>query len=197
MSSRSYHHGDLRKALIQAARTAVESGGPDAVSLRDLAQSLNVSTAAPYRHFTDRGALLAEVAADGFEELGQAYALAQASNPDPKAAARETARAYLGLAFQQPGLFRLMFTSDILGTGAPQRLMDAAASSWEGLHRSVAATMPGADVSEIKRRTLTGWSTLYGFISLVQGGRIRAFMIEPLTEAELLEAVLDKALGAN
>ena len=197
MPSRSYHHGDLRKALIQAARTAVESGGPDAVSLRDLAQSLSVSTAAPYRHFTDRGALLAEVAADGFEELGQAYALAQSSNPEPKAAARETARAYLGLAFQQPGLFRLMFTSDILGTSAPQRLVDAAASSWEGLHRSVAATMPGADISEIKRRTLTGWSTLYGFFSLVQGGRIRAFMIEPLTEAELLEAVLDKALGAN
>ena len=195
MSNRGYHHGDLRKALIHAARTAVEISGPDAVSLRDLAQSLNVSTAAPYRHFTDRAALLAEVAADGFEELGRAYAIAQADNPDPKTAARESARAYLGLAFQHPGLFRLMFISDILGPGAPQRLLDAAASSWEGLHRSVAATMPGADISEIKRRTLTGWSTLYGFISLVQGGRIRAFMTEPLTEAELLEAVLDKALG--
>lgn len=195
MSGHRYHHGDLRKALIQAARAAVESGGPDAVSLRNLAQSLDVSTAAPYRHFKDRAALLAEVAADGFEELGQAYARAQASTPDPRAAARETARAYLGLAFQHPGLFRLMFTGDILGPGAPQRLLDAAASSWEGLHRSVAATMPGADIAEIKRRTLTGWSTLYGFISLMQGGRIRGFMTEPLTESELHEAVLDKALG--
>ena len=57
MSSRRYHHGDLRKALIQAAHAAVESGGPDAVSLRDLAQSLQVSTAAPYRHFRDRDEL--------------------------------------------------------------------------------------------------------------------------------------------
>ncbi len=89
-----YHHGDLRAALIAAAQAAVEAGGPDAVSLRDLALTLGVSTAAPYRHFHSRDALLSEVAARGFIDLGEAYARAQAAAPDPQAALRETARAY-------------------------------------------------------------------------------------------------------
>ena len=65
----AYHHGDLRNALIAAALAAVEQDGPDAVSLRDLAQNLGVSRAAPYRHFEDRDALLAAVAARRFEVL--------------------------------------------------------------------------------------------------------------------------------
>ncbi len=69
MDKPAYHHGDLKSALITAALAAVEQDGPDAVSLRDLAQSLGVSRAAPYRHFADRDALLAAVAAQGFEDL--------------------------------------------------------------------------------------------------------------------------------
>lgn len=193
--SRSYHHGDLRAELIRAAAAAVEEGGPDAVSLRELAEGLGVSTAAPYRHFKDRRALLAEVAARGFADLARAYATAQAQAPDPRAAMRASARAYLGLAFGRPGLFKLMFASDLLAAGAPANLLTAAAEAWEGLVGAVAAANPAATPTEVKRRTITGWSTLYGFIALVQGGRMRGFMTEPLTEEELLEAVLDKAVG--
>lgn len=189
-----YHHGDLRAALIRAAMEAVEAGGPDAVSLRDLAEKLGVSTAAPYRHFPDRRALLAEVAAIGFADLAAAYARAQAEAADPPAALRETARAYLTLAFGRPGLFRLMFASDIVDAGAPQSLLAPAAEAWEGLFRAVGAMDPNASLSDVKRRAITGWSTLHGFITLVQGGRLKGFMTEPLSEAELLEAVLDKTL---
>jgi AcrR family transcriptional regulator len=195
-TARSYHHGDLRAALIAAAQAAVEAGGPDAVSLRDIAQSLGVSTAAPYRHFRDRRALLNEVAALGFVELTAAYARAQAAAPDPMSALRETARAYLSLAFAKPGLFRLMFASDLVDAAdAPPSLLKPAAEAWEGLFQAVAAAEPGADIAATKRRAITGWSTLHGFITLVQGGRLRGFMTEPLTEAELLEAVLDKTLN--
>ncbi|THD57906.1 TetR/AcrR family transcriptional regulator [Phenylobacterium sp.] len=197
-TSRGYHHGDLRAALIGAALAAAEAGGPEAVSLRDLAQSLGVSTAAPYRHFPDRRALLAEVAALGFRELEQAYARAQADAPDARAALRETARAYLTLAFGRPGLFRMMFAGDLVDAAdAPASLLSAAREAWEGLYRAVAAADPGADLAEVKRRAITGWSTLHGFIVLVQGGRLKGFMTEPLTEAELLEAVLEKTLTAN
>jgi AcrR family transcriptional regulator len=161
-----YHHGDLRAALIRAALDAVEAGGPDAVSLRDLALKLGVSTAAPYRHFPDRRALLAEVAAIGFADLGVAYARAQADAPDPAAALRETARAYLTLAFGRPGLFRLMFDSDIVDGNAPPGLLASAAEAWEGLFRAVGSANPGADPAAVKRRAITGWSTLHGFITL-------------------------------
>jgi len=147
-TKRGYHHGDLREALVGAAQAVVETGGPEALSLRDLTQALGVSSAAPYRHFADRRSLLAEVAARGFADLDAAYGRAQAEAATPMAALRETARAYLTLAFGRPGLFRLMFGSDILGPDS----------------------------------------------TLMQGGRLRGFMTEPLTEAELLEAILDKTL---
>src|ERR1700761_5839530 len=193
-----YHHGDLRAPRIAAAQAAVETGGPDAVSLRDLAQSLGVSTAAPYRHFPDRKTLLNEVAALGFADLGEAYARAQAAAPDPQTALRETARAYLTLAFGRPGLFRLMFASDLVDAAdAPASLLQPAAAAWERLYRAVAAADPGADLASVKRRAITGWSTLHGFITLVQGGRFTGFMTEPLSEADLLEAVLDKTLNSS
>jgi len=191
---RGYHHGDLKAALIQAALKAVETDGPDALSLRDLAQSLGVSTAAPYRHFPDRRALLAEIAAIGFSDLAAAYAKAQAEAPDPVAALRETARAYLSLAFGRPGLFKLMFASDVVDGDAPAHLLGPAQAAWQGLFHAVAAASTGADPVAVKRSAITGWSTLHGFITLVQGGRLKSFMTEPLTEAELLEAVLDKTL---
>lgn len=192
---RGYHHGDLRAALVAAAAAAVEAGGPEAVSLRDLAQTLGVSTAAPYRHFADRRALLAEVAALGFADLRDAYTAAQAAASSPRQALRETARAYLNLAFRRPGLFRLMFVSDLVGAAdAPASLLTPAGEAWEGLYRAVVAADPRADLATIKRRAITGWSTLHGFVTLVQGGRLRGFMTEPLSEAELLEAILDKSL---
>ena len=167
----------------------------DIVVLRDLALTLGVSTAAPYRHFHGRDALLSEVAARGFTDLGEAYARAQAAASDPQTALRETARAYLTLAFGRPGLFKLMFGSDLVNAAdAPTSLLQPAAAAWEGLYRAVAAADPAADLATVKRRAITGWSTLHGFITLVQGARLKGFMTEPLTEAELLEAVLDKTL---
>jgi AcrR family transcriptional regulator len=190
-----YHHGDLRAALIAAALAAVEAGGPDAVSLRDLAQSLGVSTAAPYRHFPDRRALLSEVAAIGFDDLTAAYARVQNEGADPAAALRETARAYLALAFGRPGLFQLMFATDIVDRDVPAVLLGPAQAAWEGFRHAVAVADPAADAATATRRAITGWSTLHGFITLVQGGRLKSFMTEPLSEAELLEAVLDKTLN--
>ncbi len=196
MAKDGYHHGDLRSALVQAASAAVESGGPDAVSLRDLAKTLGVSTAAPYRHFADRRALLSEVAALGFERLNRDYK-AVARNPDPRAALRDTARTYLGLAFDRPGLFQLMFDSDVLAEGAPPLLIEHAGAAWAALHGAVARAKPQADMASIKRRTITGWSILHGFVALRQGGRLKGFMTEPLTEAELVEAVIEKTLTAD
>jgi hypothetical protein len=107
---------------------------------------------------------------------------------------RQTARVYLGLAFKRPGLFRLMFDSDLLAVAAPPRLIEAAGAAWSALHAAVARANPGADAATIKRRTITGWSTLHGFIALVHGGRLKGFMTEPLTQAELVEAVIEKTL---
>src|SRR5215831_21047095 len=65
----TYHHGDLREALVQAALREVEQGGPEAISIKALAKTLGVSQPAPYRHFADRDALLAAVTAEAFRQF--------------------------------------------------------------------------------------------------------------------------------
>ncbi len=197
MAKRGYHHGDLKAELVRAALAAVEQAGPDAVSLRELAEQLGVSRAAPYRHFADRRALLAEVAAVGFAELAGAYDRARAQAADPLDALRGTARAYLALAFGQPGLFRLMFDSDILGDDAPESLLRPARAAWESQRATVAAADPGADAATISRRTVTSWSTLHGFFALTQGRRLQPFMLQSLSESDLVEAVIEKTLRGN
>src|SRR5580692_7725895 len=119
----TYHHGDLKSALIAAAMAAVEQDGPDAVSLRDLAQSLGVSRAAPYRHFEDRDALLAAVAARGFEDLNAEYEAALATPGDGTDKLRAAGRAFFGFARRRPGLYRLMFQSDLLNRTPPPAVL--------------------------------------------------------------------------
>ena len=102
----NYHHGQLRPALIAEARTLLDAGGPAAVSLREAARRAGVSATASYRHFADKDALLAAVAAEGFREFGEALA-APIRQGKPFS---EMGRAYVEFALTHPGLFRLMFS---------------------------------------------------------------------------------------
>lgn len=97
----TYHHGNLRGAILEVAARMVEKDGPQGVSVREAARRAGVSHNAPYRHFPDRDALLAALAADGMarllKELGER-------------SGRELAEAYVRFALARPRLFRLMFS---------------------------------------------------------------------------------------
>src|SRR6202047_4631865 len=95
LEDRSYHHGNLREALIAAASKQIEQIGFEVLSLRDLAASLEVSRAAPYRHFADRRELLAAIAADGFKHLERAANAAMAREATPSSRLGAGARAFL------------------------------------------------------------------------------------------------------
>jgi AcrR family transcriptional regulator len=190
----AYHHGDLRAALIAAALDLVAQGGAEALSLRDLAQSLGVSRAAPYRHFTDRDDLLATVAAQGFEDLNRGYEAALASEGDAYTRLREASWVYVTFAQDRPGLFKLMFESDFLARDTPPAvLIPPANHAYHLLWRAVEGVDPSADERRVKARTITMWSTLYGFLALDRAGRFKAFMTEPLSREEILEAVIAAA----
>lgn len=196
MDKPRYHHGDLANALVAAAMAAVEQGGAEAVSLRELAAQLGVSRAAPYRHFPDRDALLAAVAAQGFEDLVVAYRGALAGPGDGRARLRRVNEAFYDFSIRRPGLHRLMFQSDLLERQTPpQVLIGPADEAYRLLLDAVAGAYPGADKRTVKARTIIMWSTLHGFHALDGAGRFKAFMIEPLTRDELVEAVLDAAMG--
>lgn len=106
----TYHHGDLRAGLIEAVRQLVEEKGPDRFSVSDACRLAGVSTAAPYRHFTDKEEMLIAVSMEGMRR--QRAAMQQAVAGLPVGEAETIARmgeAYVAFAQAEPAVFRLMF----------------------------------------------------------------------------------------
>lgn len=106
--AKRYHHGDLRSALLTAALEVLERDGPGALSLRALARAVGVSPMAPYHHFKDRTALLAAVAAAGFEQLYQRKIRTGAAHPSVQEALAAGAADYVRFVLESPNLYRLM-----------------------------------------------------------------------------------------
>jgi AcrR family transcriptional regulator len=104
----AYHHGNLRAALVAAALASLEQGSRE-LSLRELARNVGVTVNAAYRHFADKEAVLAAVAAEGFRRFGAAQQAARQDVADPKQAMLALGRAYVDFAQKHPALFRLMF----------------------------------------------------------------------------------------
>jgi AcrR family transcriptional regulator len=196
MSSDSgYHHGDLRAALMRAAAEEIERGGYENLSLRELAASLGVSRGAPYRHFVDRRALLAALAAEGFDALSAIYRKAAGKTPQARLAA--SGRAYFAFAAEQPQLFRLMFASDLLVSGPRDpTLIKAANTCYEIFEGLVAATLDDPDDRAVKAAAIATMSCAYGFALLRIGERLKPFMIGRLTQDELIDAVLSMKVTA-
>jgi AcrR family transcriptional regulator len=189
----SYHHGDLRAALVKAAAAQIERGGYESLSLRELAESVAVSRAAPYRHFADRRALLAAVAADGFKRLTTVYRKAMRSGKTPRDRLAAAGRGYLGFATERPQMFRLMFVSDLLGEGtvAPDAaLVDAASECYFVFESIVAATLDNPSDRAVKAAAIKIMSTGFGFALLRMNNRLTPFMYGPLKQSELVDAVL-------
>jgi AcrR family transcriptional regulator len=165
----AYHHGDLRAALVKAARDILEKeGGFEALSLRAVARKAGVSQAAPYHHFADKQALLDAVAAEGFESLRAAMATRVAKETKPLARLHASGLGYIAFATENPALFRLMFTTAELSSDA--RLLAAQNDAYRILAEVVAAAAPaGAQHSII---CLGLWARVHGLAKLILEARI-------------------------
>ncbi len=108
-AKRPYHHGDLRRALLEAGRALLEEKGADGFSLRACAQRAGVSHAAPAHHFKDMKGLFTALAIEAFDLFGEALANARDGRLTPKQQIVTSYRAYLDFARGHPALFKLMF----------------------------------------------------------------------------------------
>lgn len=174
---RTYHHGDLRTALVDAGLAALQVVDSDALSLRALARDVGVSATAVYRHFPDKRALLTALAGAGIAKLGEAqrYASAQASGPDAFAA---TGRAYVRFALANPALFRLMFAhAEALDGPFP-----ADSEAARMLHAN--ALDAARDAGQARRIEAQAWAVAHGLAMLMLDGHM------PADEA-LIDAVID------
>jgi AcrR family transcriptional regulator len=197
MAKSGYHHGRLADALVEAALVVVESSGAGALSLRDLAASLDVSRAAPYRHFADRDTLLAAVAARGFAALADVYEQASPSGGDGPSRLRQAMADYMAFARRRPGLHRLMFESDFLKRRPlPAVLEEPSRRTYEALWGLLEQAWPGADRAWLNRKRVTMLSTVVGFLVLDAADRFTAVWADPPSREQQVEAVLDAAIGS-
>jgi len=165
----AYHHGDLRAALIVAAREALETMPPEAITLKSLAARLGVSQPAPYRHFQSREALLAAVAAEGFERFRTQLADAGANAPDGKKF-QACCLAYLDFGRANMGVYRLMFASRLVPTSEDTALGHAAAAAFNFLVEGLAHRVPP---DRIHPMAVWVWSTLHGLVMLEAEGLVK------------------------
>ena len=189
-SKPAYHHGDLRSALVEAGLAILAEGGdPAAFTLREAARRAGVSAMAPYRHFADKEALLAAIAAVGFERLATAQREADAA-PSPAAALQAQGVAYVAFALDNPALFRLMF-----GAGAPSKTNDAlGTASRTSFDHLVAAVGNVPSRTEQMDRVLAHWSLVHGLAMLALDGQLERFGAPPL---ELAGRIASLPLGAS
>ena len=186
---RGYHHGELRTALVGAALELLAEAGADALSLRAVARRAGVSAMAPYRHYADKEALLAAVAAHGFGGLREVLA---AADREPAALVAQ-AVAYVRYALQHAALFRLMFGARRLDV-SPE-LTVARDAAYAVLADRVAAETPVQRDREA--RVLGCWSLVHGLALLFLDGRIGEKTETPAGEVtrRVAEAMLRPVLG--
>jgi len=188
----TYHHGDLRDALVQAALRQAEREGPEAISIKALARQLGVSQPAPYRHFADREALLQAATAEAFRQfnavLGEAI-----QKPSKRSKLSRFAQAALDFGLRRNGIYRLMFASRIM----------ACATSGSELHIAAGETLallvesfetPAVGLLR-ERHALHIWAALHGVISLAEQGLLTG-QLARVTREELIEDIVQQTKAA-
>ncbi|HEU5017116.1 MAG TPA: TetR/AcrR family transcriptional regulator [Pseudolabrys sp.] len=189
---RGYHHGNLKEALVRAALELIAEKGPAGFTFADAARWAGVSPAAPYRHYRDRDALLADVAKRGFDEF--AAALANAWNdgrPDPMSAFDRMGKAYLAFARTEPAYYSAMFEAGVPVDSDPE-LRDAGERAFgilRGAAERLVALMPAQGRPPALMVALHIWSMTHGIASLFGRGDAARRAL-PMAPEELLEAAV-------
>jgi AcrR family transcriptional regulator len=197
----SYHHGNLREAMVQAALQLIRDNGPAGFSFAEVARLVGVSGAAPYRHFRDRNALIAEVALQGFLRFAGELRAAWDAGATPVRALENCSRAYLSFARRDPASYAAMFEPGFALEENPE-LLAASDRAFVVLRQAadaVIATIPGAKKPPALMVALHIWSLSHGIASLFIGGPSGARRKLPMPPEDLLEAgvlIYLQSLGA-
>lgn len=189
MARDSYHHGDLRRALIEATARLIRDRGPLGFTLAEAARQAGVSAAAPYRHFSGRDELLEEVARLGFLDFAQRLEAAfDSGRPTAMSAFLRMGQAYLDFARERPGYYMAMFESGLNIAGNA----DLVAASDQAEAALIAGVTPLFQRLPADRRPPPGmvanhiWAMSHGVVELFSRGRPGART--PFAPAELLES---------
>jgi AcrR family transcriptional regulator len=187
---RPYHHGNLRRGLIDEAVATIRAEGVAGLTLREIGARLGVSRTALYRHFADKRALLAAVATEGFRTLRHQLAEAWAGGDRGRAAFDSMAVAYVRFAIANPSHYRVMFGGFVDPAAFDPELADEAAGAFQSLVDALAALqrdaiMRGED--PVKMANFV-WAVVHGVAMLGIDGQLH----EPGGVEELIPYTLER-----
>jgi AcrR family transcriptional regulator len=179
VSTRPYHHGNLRSALLEAAERTLADGGE--LSLRELAREVGVSHAAPRRHFAGKQALLDALAEDGFERLGAEMRAAIAgAGPDFRSRLAALARCYVRFATEHAALLELMYAGKHRSSSLHEAADHAFAAPLSLIEEGQAA---GEIVAgEVMSVAAVSWACFHGLASMANGGLLGDVHVEALVD---------------
>lgn len=173
----SYHHGSLASALLEEAASMIAEGGAESVTMRELGKRLGVSRAAPYRHFSDKSALLVAVAAAGFTKLGEQLRTLEHGEGEPGVEhIRRMGEAYVRFALENPAHYRLMYGREALAREELPELREAANTLFDGLARAFEACQAAGEIKQQdpRHQAYMAWGAVHGLASLLVDGQIMA-----------------------
>jgi AcrR family transcriptional regulator len=165
-----YHHGNLRDALLAAARSLLDGGGIEALSLRALAKATGVTQAAPYGHFRDKDELLAAIAEEGFQRLALQMAEDATGAPTTQARIERLMVSYITFARDNKNLFQVMFGRELSDLRQYPTLAMTAGKSYSLFSTALANRLqPHVDT---RFMTVAVWSLCHGLTTLIIDGKL-------------------------
>ncbi len=181
MEKRSYHHGDLRGALIAEGLKRLAERDAESLSLRELARGVGVSATSVYRHFPDKQALMTALALEGLAQLGAAQRAAADAAGGGEAGFAATGRAYVRFALANPALFRLIFASPALAPSKASGTLESQAGTLLQANAAAAAAKGGGEAAI---HAVQAWALVHGLAMLMLDGQIQED-----------DNLIDKAIG--
>ena len=188
--NRTYHHGNLRRALLDEALATISAEGVDGLTLREIGARVGVSRTALYRHFADKRALLDAVATDGFRTLRQQLVGAWEEGGRGRAAFESMGVAYVRFAVANPSHYRVMFGGFVEPEACEPGLAVEAAGAFQALVDALAALQRDAIIraDDTVKMARFVWGVVHGVAMLAIDGQLR----EPGAVEELIPYALER-----
>ena len=172
-NARPYHHGNLKRVVIATAQDMLSEEKGWQFTLREVVRRAGVSHAAPYKHFPDKGALLAELAMLGFNELREQLSGAIERPRSARAEFLAAAKAYIHFGTTNPSLYRLMFSADVDKTAFPNLKEAGAAAFAELLVILERGQQSGAFKKQpVRGQAVASWALVHGLTLLAIDGQL-------------------------
>ena len=195
LKKKTYHHGDLKNALIKAGVEILAKDGVSGLSLRKVALKAGVSHAAPYAHFADKQALIAAISTEGFRQLYERVSgVAEKYRSQPEKQLTEAAWAYVQFAMDDRDRFKVMFSGVLEKEKDYPDFVVESQRNFQLVKSIVEANqasgrLRGGDSALV---ALSAWGIIHGFLMLLLEGQISHAVLEKMSLRELVEFQLDQ-----